>query len=514
MFRLKLTFKVLAILGITLTLGLASMGIIAMWLQYNSTMDLQVKNVLNVTSIIIKDIQDEMMRGEAKEVATYIREAKKNQFVRDLKVFSIDGKEYGTAVAAAPNAHIMQALQNGKSIQFNTIEQGIHTLSIASPIINEERCHQCHDPGPKYRGGILVTTSIQDGYNSARKLILALLITGVFFFFTLLGSIYLFFKKAIIQHIVLIADKVDEMANGNLMVNIDHDSGDEIGALSSCINRLIGKFRDIITEVKASADKVASGSQQLSTTAIQLSQGATEQAASAEEISASMEEIAASIKQTADNSSQTERIAINSAGDAKNGGKVVAETVVAMKEIAIKINIIEEISRQTNLLALNAAIEAAHAGEHGKGFAVVAGEIRKLAERSQAAATQISEISGSSVKVAEAAGHMMEKMVPDIQKTAELVHEISIASKEQNIGADQINKGIQQLDSVIQQNAAVAEEMASTSEELSGQAEQLKDSISFFHINGNMPINSITKAISNSKPAKIGSIAHIKARGV
>jgi methyl-accepting chemotaxis protein len=195
-----------------------------------------------------------------------------------------------------------------------------------------------------------------------------------------------------------------------------------------------------------------------------------------------MEEMTSSIHHNSDNSSQTEKIARKSAADASEGGRAVNETVAAMKSIATKISIIEEIARQTNLLALNAAIEAARAGEHGKGFAVVASEVRKLAERSQAAAGEISTLSTRSVQVAETAGEMLNKMVPDIQKTSELVQEISASSKEQDTGAEQISKAIQQLDSVIQQNASASEEMASTSEELTGQAEQLKNSISFFRI--------------------------------
>jgi methyl-accepting chemotaxis protein len=190
------------------------------------------------------------------------------------------------------------------------------------------------------------------------------------------------------------------------------------------------------------------------------------------------------IRQNADNAQQTERIALKSAQDAKEGGKAVIETVSAMREIAGKISIIEEIARQTNLLALNAAIEAARAGEHGKGFAVVASEVRKLAERSQTAAAEISKLSTSSVQVAEAAGEMLTKIVPDIQRTAELVQEISAASNEQNSGAEQINKAIQQLDQVIQQNASGTEEIASTSEELASQAEQLQDTVSFFKVGG------------------------------
>jgi methyl-accepting chemotaxis protein len=229
-----------------------------------------------------------------------------------------------------------------------------------------------------------------------------------------------------------------------------------------------------------------------------------------------MEEMTSSIRQNSDNSSQTEKIAMKSASDARDGGKAVNETVSAMKEIASKISIIEEIARQTNLLALNAAIEAARAGEHGKGFAVVASEVRKLAERSQTAAGEISTLSTHSVMVAEAAGEMLEKMVPDIQRTSELVQEISASSKEQDTGAEQISKAIQQLDSVIQQNASASEEMASTSEELSGQAEQLKDSISFFRIDSSMSRTPVTspRRPSPRKQVQVAHVGRVKSKSV
>jgi methyl-accepting chemotaxis protein len=193
-----------------------------------------------------------------------------------------------------------------------------------------------------------------------------------------------------------------------------------------------------------------------------------------------MEQMSSNIKQNADNAQQTDKIANKSAKDGQESGASVLEAVASMKEIASKISIIEEIARQTNLLALNAAIEAARAGEHGKGFAVVASEVRKLAERSQKAAGEINELSGSTVKTSEVAGEMLGKLVPDIQRTAELVQEITAASKEQDTGAEQINKALQQLEQVIQQNASAAEEMASTTEELTGQADQLVSALSFF----------------------------------
>lgn len=274
------------------------------------------------------------------------------------------------------------------------------------------------------------------------------------------------------------ATVAEHIANGDLTASARVLSDKDV--LGHSISTMLQKLREVVGNVKSASNNVASGSQQMSGSSEQMSEGATEQAAAAEEASSSMEEMVANIRQNADNAQQTEKIAIKAADDTKDGGKAVSETVSAMKDIAGKISIIEEIARQTNLLALNAAIEAARAGEHGKGFAVVAAEVRKLAERSQTAAAEISKLSTTSVEVAEQAGKMLAQIVPDIQKTAELVQEISAASNEQNTGAEQINKAIQQLEQVIQQNASASEEMASTSEELSSQAEQLRQTIAFF----------------------------------
>jgi len=274
------------------------------------------------------------------------------------------------------------------------------------------------------------------------------------------------------------------MAQGDFTQTLDIDQKDEIGTLASALNEMVVKLREVVAEVASAAENVASGSQELAASSEGLSQGATEQAASVEEVSSSMEEMSANIRQNAENARQTEKIALKAADDAGQGGAAVAQTVSAMKDIAQKISIIEEIARQTNLLALNAAIEAARAGDAGKGFAVVAAEVRKLAERSGTAAGEISALSASSVQVAERAGEMLKKIVPDIQKTAEMVQEIAAASNEQNAGAEQINRAVQQLDQVIQQNASASEEMASTSEELSSQAEQLQASIGFFRLDG------------------------------
>ncbi len=275
-----------------------------------------------------------------------------------------------------------------------------------------------------------------------------------------------------------IAGFADQIAGGNLMVELKERSPND--SLMKALITMVRQLTSVVSEVKSAADNVASGSLEMSSGAENLSQGASEQAAAAQEASSSMEQMTANIRQSADNAQQTEKIAVQSADDAKAGGAAVVETVAAMREIAGRITIIEEIARQTNMLALNAAIEAARAGEHGKGFAVVASEVRKLAERSQQAAQEISQLSASSVDVAERAGTMLTRILPDIRKTAELVQEINAASREQDSGAGQINKAIQQLDQVIQRNATAAGEMASTALELSSQAEQLQGSVAFF----------------------------------
>jgi methyl-accepting chemotaxis protein len=306
-----------------------------------------------------------------------------------------------------------------------------------------------------------------------------------------------------------------KLAAGDLTMDIEVKQGDETGVLLKAMKDMIEKLRGVVADVRTASDNVASGSEQLSAGAQQMSQGTTEQAASTEEASSSIEEMNATIKQNADNAMQTEKIALKSAADAQESGKAVTDAVLAMRQIAEKISIIEEIARQTNLLALNAAIEAARAGEHGKGFAVVAAEVRKLAERSQTAAGEISQLSGSSVDVAERAGSMLAKLVPDIQKTAELVQEISASSKEQAGGADQINGAIQQLNQVVQQNAGAAEEMASTAEELSSQADQLQSTIAFFKVDGNGGARALAgPARKAARPAAHAQIAHIPAKPV
>ncbi|MBU0926703.1 MAG: HAMP domain-containing protein [Spirochaetes bacterium] len=274
------------------------------------------------------------------------------------------------------------------------------------------------------------------------------------------------------------------IADGNLAMAIGSDGSDEIADLERALGRTAERLRGVVSEALDAGTAVASlsgelskavgqmslGIEGVSLSSLQLSQGSTEQAANAEEVSASIEQMSAAIRQNADNAAETETIARKAAIGAKEGVDAVRETIEAMRTIADKIGIIEDIARQTNMLSLNASIEAARAGEHGKGFAVVASEVGKLAERSRTAAGDISRLAARSVSVAERAGSTLDGILPDIERTASLVKQISGSSREQDEGTRQISEAMVQLDSVIQHNSAIAEEFSATSEELSSQS--------------------------------------------
>jgi Sec-independent protein translocase protein TatA len=249
--------------------------------------------------------------------------------------------------------------------------------------------------------------------------------------------------------------------------------------LATWITRSLSR---IVRNVRGVVDTLSSASNQVSATAQSLSQAASEQAAGVEQTSASIEQMTASIAQNTENAKVTDGMASTAAVEAAEGGDAVKATVTAMKAIANKIGIIDDIAYQTNLLALNAAIEAARAGEHGKGFAVVAAEVRKLAERCQIAAQEISTVAGSSVDLAERAGTLLNEIVPSIRKTSDLVQEIVAASTEQSSGVGQINSAVRQLSQTIQQNASSSEELASTAEEMSSQAENLQQLMMVFKV--------------------------------
>ncbi|MFA6506869.1 MAG: methyl-accepting chemotaxis protein, partial [Treponemataceae bacterium] len=317
------------------------------------------------------------------------------------------------------------------------------------------------------------------------SLIIMMTMAAGFAFLLIAAFVGFLMAKWIADPIINVVSVLDSAADGDFTHRIDEKlrkRTDEIGRLAVSYNEFAERLSGAISSIARTAQDVSNGASQITDTAGSISQGASEQAASVEQVSASMEEMSSAIRLNSDNSGQTESMSRKAASDVESGGHAVDETLVAMREIAGKISIIEEIARQTNLLALNAAIEAARAGESGRGFAVVASEVRKLAERSQKAAAEISILSKDSVQVAERAGSLFSTIIPDIKRTAELVQEITASSREQAIGAEQVSKAVTQLDSVIQQNAGASEELAGMAETLSAQASQLSEAVAAFKL--------------------------------
>jgi len=366
------------------------------------------------------------------------------------------------------------AIAGGEGVDITSDYRDINVLSAFAPLTIK---------GLKWV--VLAEIDEEEAFRLVVELQVAILIAmGISIVFIVVIAIL--FVRSVMKQLgadpVEVRELAEAIATGDLAIDLTHiDKKKRIGVFAAMIN-MQQKLIEVVLQIQGNSDQISSAAAQVSGTANSLSEAASEQAASVEETSASMEEMGASISQNNENAQTTDKIATESALAASEGGEAVTSTVQAMNQIAEKISIIEDIAYQTNMLALNAAIEAARAGEHGKGFAVVAAEVRKLAERCQVAASEISTLTDDSVKVAQRAGTLLNKMVPDITKTADLVQEITAASEEQSSGVGQINSAMQQLDKVTQQNAAGSEELAATAEEMQAQSENLQQAVNFFKL--------------------------------
>ncbi|PWD99419.1 methyl-accepting chemotaxis protein [Marinilabilia rubra] len=269
---------------------------------------------------------------------------------------------------------------------------------------------------------------------------------------------------------------------GDLTARVDVNQDDEIGILAKELGSMAQNLKSTVVSIKKNALDLVHNSKDLRDSSQQLSRGSADQAASAEEVSTSIEEMVANIDQNTDNAIQTEKITVETANEVNVANELSTEAVKAMEDISERITIISDIAFQTNILALNAAVEAARAGEHGRGFSVVAAEVRKLAEKSKVAADDIVSLVSKGLKVSKQAGEKSKMLVPDIEKTTQLIKEIAAASMEQKTGADQINQAMQQLNMITQENASSSDLLTQSSEQLSDLAANLQKAVSIFNI--------------------------------
>jgi len=496
MFRTKLMHKILAIIGFTLLVGITIVGLLALWLQYQASMDLQEKNSRTMSAVIINEIGEFMMKDDSKSVAKLAQVAKEQKFGFDLAIFNSEGKQ-SSALDVPANQEVLKALAAGKVQETRQVENGIHTMRAVVPLVNEERCKQCHDAKEKYRGAIVLTSSMENGYQSALRLVYILVAAGVSFFVIMMGCMYLFFKKTIIRDLLFFSEKLRDIAEGegDLTKEIPVRSEDEIGELARHINHLVTKLRETVSVLYQLAENISISLCQVSSRTARTVISAAEQKDSSQSVAVATEQMAATLNMVAGNTHQAAGFSVQvdeaaSAGMAVVDGAcssimkirenvlqtlgTVAKLESSSNQIGDIINLIEDIADQTKLLALNAAIEAARAGEHGRGFAVVADEVKMLSEKTATSTKEIAKIISSiQVESREAARSIAEE-----QERVEDGVEKSVAAKE---CLERILSLAGETGGLINQIASATEEQSATTSEIADKINHVSDSAQLVH---------------------------------
>jgi methyl-accepting chemotaxis protein len=523
MFKNKLLHKILAIIGATLFVGLAIVGVVALWLQYQASMELQVQNSRTMSKVIINEICEFMVKEDSKSVLNLAKVARDQKFGFDLKVYNNEGKD-GSSSAA--NQEVLKALSTGKRVETQQVQNGIHTLRSIVPLVNEARCQACHDANEKYRGAILLTSSLEEGYQSAVRMMGTLTAVGICFFLAMIGCLYHFFKRSIVKELQSVSRRLRDIAEGegDLTQEIPVSSQDEIGELAGHLNHLIKNLRQTVTVLYELAEHISVSLCEVASRTSRTVVCATEQKERSQSVAVASEQMAATLNVVAGNTHQAAGYSAQVDQAANEGMTVVGgayDSIVQVRANVAKtlgtvgklesssaqigdiISLIEDIADQTKLLALNAAIEAARAGEHGRGFAVVADEVKMLSEKTASSTKEIAKIITNiqaesreaadsiaeeqarvdeGVAKSTAARECLERILGLAGDTAQLINQIASATEEQSATTNEIS---QKIGGVSQSATAVHQDMVESDKafgELTCVAERIFSTVGKFRV--------------------------------
>ncbi|MDD5285049.1 MAG: methyl-accepting chemotaxis protein [Desulfuromonadaceae bacterium] len=520
--KLNLSTKVFLIIGITLFVGFSVLGVTALWMSINSTLKLQSEASQESASIIRQTVEDYMMRNEPESVIRFVQGLKTKKTVLDLSVHGKNGK---TAGGSVPDQLVLDSFKKGGQIQLREKVQGVNALIHVIPMPNEQRCKSCH-PEEGFNGAIKLTSSMEDGYNSAKKLVIMLCSLGALCFVLIVGCMYLFFRLTIIKNVVNVSKSVDLLSKGegDLTAQLKVTSTDEIGVLTEGVNRLISKLREIISDIYDQAGNVAisscrtmGGIEKLAAAIFEQKELAASVAVASEEMSATLNDVAITTAKASDLSQQVDESAVsgrNVVGEtAKSIDQIkagVEETLGVMgrlekssAQIGEIVGLIEDVADQTNLLALNAAIEAARAGEAGRGFAVVADEVKNLSGKTSASTQQIATIIkaiqgdiSAAMKSIEAekvrvetgiinsnrASDQISAILALATESAAMINSIATATEEQGATTSDIASKIHLVSETSQTIQTQMEKSVSTFSELTQTAEKIYTTVGKFKV--------------------------------
>jgi methyl-accepting chemotaxis protein len=484
MIKSSLTRKIIFIIAATLFVGFTCLGVLSIYLEYTATIDLQRKNAHQLTASVTHDLLNQMVKGDMKDFGAYIADIKGKGGIAGIRLFNADGKEWGSA--AGTSEEMRAAIASGSPKELSASKEGKRFLDLAVPMANEERCHGCHKADAKYLGGVILTTSLEDGFASALRLTIVMSAVGAFFFFAMLGTLYVFFNRTVVQQITELYKQLGDLAGseGDLTKVLHIRTTCEIGRLGDEVNNLTGKIRNTFSALYSQTCLIGTNVCELAAGTERTLKMTQEQKDQAFTVSASTEEMAQTIHEVTENTHRAASLSNDVDNAASSGMAVVEETWNCMQQISSSVNctlviirelesasthigemvvLIEDIADQTNLLALNASIEAARAGEAGKGFAVVASEVKGLAEKTTASTREIKKVVASIQKTSRSAADMIgnESLLVQtgLAKAAEardslgniknhanesriMIEQIATASEEQNVTTSHITEMI------------------------------------------------------------------------